>query len=163
MGLGEFDGEVSGNFTTLIHKIHQGKDLVKENYHYAGVVFNNKGFSMLGGGQKMCSTCHDNAKAVNADNWNVKPSRMACGSCHDGINWTTDCGSTLADKAAATAVGAVLATSGHIGRAKSDDVTCNLCHNAADIKVYHQTENITPTIRPWRPDWRRLPTKSSLP
>ena len=143
------DGEVSGNFTTMVHKIHQGKELVKENYNYANVAFNNKGFSMLGGGQKMCSTCHDNTKAVNADNWNIKPSQLACGSCHDGINWATGTGSTLADKAAATAVGAVLATSGHVGRAQSGDATCNLCHGAADIKVYHQTENITknnPTI-----------------
>ncbi len=137
------DGEVSGNFTTLIHKIHQGGDLVKANYHYAGVAFNNKGFSMLDSGQRMCSTCHDSSEAVNAENWNTKPSRLACGSCHDGINWATGLGSTLADKAAASAVGAVMATSGHVGRAQATDSTCVLCHTSADNKVYHQTQNIT--------------------
>ena len=110
-----------GNFTTMVHKIHQGEDLVKETYNMANVVFNNKGYSMLGGGQKMCTKCHDNTKATQADNWNTKPSRLACGACHDGINWATGKGSTLADKAAATAVGAVVATSGHIGGAQSSD------------------------------------------
>ena len=143
------DGEVAGDFTTMIHKIHQGKELVKDNYNYANVAFNNKGYSMLGGGQKMCSTCHDSSKATNADNWNLKPSRQACGACHDGINWATGGGSTLGDKAAATAVGATLATTGHFGGAAIDDAACGLCHRAAAIKVYHQTENITkhnPTI-----------------
>jgi OmcA/MtrC family decaheme c-type cytochrome len=132
------DGEVSGNFTTLVHKIHQGKDLVKQNYHYAGVVFNNKGFSMLGGGQKMCTVCHDNTKAAQADNWNTVPSRLACGACHDGINFATGAGTTLGG-----------ATTGHVGKAQSNDGTCALCHASADIKTYHQTENITehnPTI-----------------
>ena len=132
------DGEVSGNFTTLIHKIHQGKDLVKQNYHYAGVAFNNKGFSMLGGGQKMCSKCHDNTKAAQADNWNTVPSRLACGACHDGINFATGAGTTLGG-----------ATTGHVGKAQSSDATCALCHSSADIKTYHQTENVTkhnPTV-----------------
>ena len=137
------DGEVSGNFPIFIHKIHNGAALVKENYNYGNVAFNNKGYSMLGGGQKMCSKCHDNTKVAQADNWNTKPSRLACGSCHDGINWATGLGSTLADKAAATAVGAVMATTGHIGKIENNDSTCVLCHDAAAIKVSHQTENKT--------------------
>ncbi|HWI13466.1 MAG TPA: OmcA/MtrC family decaheme c-type cytochrome [Burkholderiales bacterium] len=144
------DGEVAGDFPIMIHKIHQGKDLVKENYNYANVVFNNKGYSMLEGGQKMCTKCHDNTKAAQADNWNAKPTRQACGACHDGINWATGGGSTLADKGAATAVGAVIATSGHIGKAQTSDTACALCHNAAAIKTYHQTANVTkhnPTVQ----------------
>ena len=132
------DGAVSGDFPNLIHKIHQGADLVKQNYNYANVVFNNKGFSMLRGGQRMCSKCHDNTKAVNADNWNTKPSRLACGACHDGIKFSDGTGTTLAG-----------ATTGHVGKAQSNDGTCALCHGAADIKAYHQTENVTkhnPTI-----------------
>ncbi len=137
------DGEVSGNFNTLIHKIHQGLSLVKDNYHYAGLAFNNKGFSKLGGGQRMCTTCHDSKIAVTADNYKTLPSRVACGSCHDGITWATGAGSTLADKAAATAVGAVLATSGHIGRAQADDSRCALCHTPEYNKIDHRMENIT--------------------
>ena len=143
------DGEVAGNFPIMVHKIHNGAELVKSNYNYANVAFNNKGYSMLGGGQKMCSKCHDSTKAAQADNWSSKPSRLACGSCHDGINWATGLGSTLADKAAAGAVGAVMATTGHIGKMQTSDATCVLCHDAAAVKVYHQTENKTahnPTI-----------------
>ncbi|MBI4290543.1 MAG: OmcA/MtrC family decaheme c-type cytochrome [Betaproteobacteria bacterium] len=138
------DGEVVGDFPIMVHKIHQGQELVKENYNYANVAFNNKGYSMLGGGQKMCTKCHDNAKAVNADNWKTKPSRKACGACHDGIKWSDGTGMTLADKAAG---GTTL--SGHAGKAQSSDATCALCHGAADIATYHQTENVTthnPTV-----------------
>jgi len=137
------DGEVSGDMTTMIHKIHQGHTLVKENYHYAGLAFNNLAFSMLDNGQKMCATCHDSSKAVNADNAWDKPSRKACGACHDGINWETGGGSTLADKASASAPGAVVPTSGHLGRAQDDDSRCVLCHYSEINAVDHRTENIT--------------------
>ena len=136
------DGEVSGNFNTMIHKIHQGKELVKENYHYAGVVFDNKGFSKLGGGQRMCTTCHDSKVAATAENYKLLPSRTACGSCHDGIVWSTGGGSTLADKAA-TAYGAALATSGHVGRDQADDSKCALCHTATNVPIDHRMENLT--------------------
>jgi OmcA/MtrC family decaheme c-type cytochrome len=138
------DGEVSGNFTTLVHKIHQGKDLVKENYNYANVAFNNKGYSMLDGGQRMCTKCHDNSKAAQADNWKAKPTRLACGACHDGINWATGTGTTLADKAEGLGK-----ASGHAGRAQPDDAICAICHRAEMTIANHQTENLTkhnPTV-----------------
>jgi len=137
------DGEVAGDMTTMIHKIHQGHTLVKENYNYANVAFNNAAFSMLDNGQKMCAVCHDSSKAVNADNAWDKPSRKACGACHDGINWETGGGSTLADKAAANTPDSDLATSGHIGRAQDDDSRCVLCHYSEINAVDHRTQNIT--------------------
>jgi OmcA/MtrC family decaheme c-type cytochrome len=139
------DGEVSGDMTTMIHKIHQGHTLVKENYHYAGIAFNNKAFSMLDNGQKMCATCHDSSKAVNANNAWDNPSRKACGACHDGIDWETGGGSTLADKAVVDSQppGAALPTSGHIGRAQDDDSRCVLCHYSEINAIDHRTENIT--------------------
>ena len=140
------DGEVAGNFTTMIHKIHQGKELVKENYNYASLVFDDKGFSKLGGGQRMCTTCHDGKVAQTADNHKNLPSRQACGACHDGINWATGGGSTLADKAA-TAYGAALATSGHgsasIGGPQADDSQCATCHTPQNIRIDHRMENLT--------------------
>ncbi len=142
------DGETLLDFPRLIHRIHQGHSLVKENYANVRAL-NNKAFSMLDDGQRMCSKCHNNTKAAQADNWNTVPSRIACGACHDGINFATGGGSTLADKAAASAVGAVLATSGHAGKAQSVDTNCFFCHAPADIKVVHQTDNVTknnPTV-----------------
>ena len=137
------DGVVSGNFTTMIHKIHQGGWLVKDNYHYAGIAFNNKGFSKLGGGQRMCTTCHDSKIASTADNHKKLPSRASCGACHDGIVWATGGGSTLADKQAVVYATDVLATSGHVGREQADDSKCALCHTAANIPVDHRMENLT--------------------
>lgn len=136
------DGEVAGDFTVMVHKIHNGTALVKENYNYANVAFNKKGYSMLDNGQRMCSTCH--AGATNVANHASQPSRKACGSCHDGINWATGAGSTLADKAAAVASGNAMATTGHIGRAQGDDASCVLCHSPAATAIDHQTQNITP-------------------
>jgi OmcA/MtrC family decaheme c-type cytochrome len=140
------DGEVSGNFTTLIHKIHNGSALVKQNYNYANVAFNNKAFSMLGNGQKMCSTCHDSTKAKQADNWSTQPSRIACGSCHDGINFAEGTGKTLAQEAAGTNPG-----TGHAGinLKQTSDTACTICHTSDTTKEFHRTENITkhnPTI-----------------
>lgn len=38
-----------------------------------------------------CVTCHDPdpKTAPNGDTWKTMPSRVACGSCHDYINWVT--------------------------------------------------------------------------
>jgi len=35
-----------------------------------------------------CQACHTGS-GVNVDNWKTVPSRAACGSCHDLINWAT--------------------------------------------------------------------------
>lgn len=152
------DGQVLGDFTNVIHKMHQGNRLVKENYNYANAVFNNKGYSMLAGGQKMCSTCHDKAKALQADNWNLKPSRLGCGSCHDGIDFATGLGSTLKEKATFAAASAAKIAAGNVTLARSGhrpgplpatDATCSTCHTPELIKSKHWTTDVTknnPTI-----------------
>ncbi|MBL8343401.1 MAG: OmcA/MtrC family decaheme c-type cytochrome [Rubrivivax sp.] len=143
------DNEVAGNFVTLIHKIHQGHTLVKQNYHYAGLAFNNKGFSKLGEGQKMCTTCHGGTAAATAENHREIPSRKSCGACHDGIKWDTGTGSTLADKMRVVYATDTLPSSGHAGGPTQDDSTCKSCHTADGIRIVHRTENITrhnPTI-----------------
>jgi OmcA/MtrC family decaheme c-type cytochrome len=137
------DGEVSGNFTTMIHKIHQGHTLVKQNYHYAGLAFNLKGFSKLGEGQKMCTTCHGGADATTANNFNQIPSRKSCGACHDGIKWDTGSGSTLGDKMKVVYAADTLPSTGHLGGAYQDDGACKSCHTAEGIQISHRTENIT--------------------
>jgi len=124
------DGDVMGHFTTLIHKIHNGASLVKTNYNYANVAFNNKAFSMLDEGQRMCTVCHDPALATKAEYAYSQPSNKACGACHDGTNFRTG----LANGPNGT---------DHIGRAQADDSACVLCHSAAQTKVDHRTVNLT--------------------
>jgi OmcA/MtrC family decaheme c-type cytochrome len=130
------NGLAVGDFPAFIHRLHRGSELVKTGYNYANVLFNDVVYPMQLGsdGQKMCSKCHaKTATAPQGDNWNAVPSRMACGSCHDGIDFATGAGTTNAG-----------ATTGHGGGAKADDKTCSTCHAAADIKTYHMTENVTP-------------------
>lgn len=135
------DGETAGDFPVMIHKIHMGTNLKKTNYNYANIFFDKMGYSMLGGGIENCRKCHrgdsdaQKAAAPQANNWKDVPSRLACGSCHDGINWTTGQG---------TAIGARGVTAGgHVGGSATSDTACVICHKAADIELYHTSENAT--------------------
>jgi len=55
-----------------------------------------------------CTTCHQ--KATQADNWMNNPSRAACGSCHDNVNFVSG--------------------QNHQGGIQLDDTQCNVCHPA---------------------------------
>jgi OmcA/MtrC family decaheme c-type cytochrome len=55
-----------------------------------------------------CTTCHQ--KAAQADNWKTNPSRAACGSCHDDVNFDTG--------------------KNHLAGAQPDDKLCSGCHPA---------------------------------
>ena len=54
-----------------------------------------------------CTTCHQKT-AAEGHIWYTNPSRKACGSCHDGINWETG--------------------EGHVAGPMSDDEVCQFCH-----------------------------------
>ncbi len=55
-----------------------------------------------------CTTCHQ--KGSQSDNWKDNPSRAACGSCHDDVNFDTG--------------------EGHPGGPMSDDSECTVCHKS---------------------------------
>ncbi|MBI4441787.1 MAG: OmcA/MtrC family decaheme c-type cytochrome, partial [Acidobacteria bacterium] len=55
-----------------------------------------------------CTTCHQ--QGTQADNWKTKPSRVACGSCHDNVEWASG--------------------KNHAGGAQVDDSKCSTCHQA---------------------------------
>ena len=140
------DGRAIGNFPNMLHKIHMGKELVKTGYNFnasAEGKFNEVTYPQP---VTNCVKCHDGSatatnKTADGDNWKSKPSLLACGACHDGINFAAGTGVTLANKAADVAAGKAVGTTqtGHIGGAKADNATCILCHTAADIPVYHVT------------------------
>ncbi len=118
-----FDPE-SGNsvdMKVMAHKLHTGSGLQsvalgKKPYLIVGyrqTVFDfNKAWSQ---DVRNCTTCHQ--KAAQADNWKNAPSRAACGSCHDGINWET---------------GKALYQGGkdHVAGPQKDDKACKTCHPA---------------------------------
>jgi len=120
---------VTGNvldFRIMIHKIHSGPNLPSGtsykigNNDYKGVTFPQD--------IRNCANCHEGKVATNkptqSDTWYTKPSRAACGSCHDDINWVTG--------------------ANHPAGAQADDSACASCHNPqgdtewdAGIKTAH--------------------------
>ncbi len=121
------DGEVVGNFAVMVHKIHMGTRLTKNNYNYAQVLFDTIGYPQ---DPTNCRKCHKGdtpaqlAAAPQANNWKTTPTRLACGACHDNVDFA--------------------AGTNHVGGAKADDSFCVLCHDALSIETAHATENATP-------------------
>ena len=144
------NGRALGNYPNMVHHIHMGKELVKTGYYFNAAAegkFNEVGYPQP---QANCVKCHDGSatavnKTANGDNWKNVPSLLACGACHDGINFATGKGVTLGDRDADVAAGKAVGTTqtGHVGGAKADNVTCVICHSAADITSYHVTVDNT--------------------
>ncbi len=117
----------SGNtvdFKVMVHKIHDGDSLPSLS---AGKPYfigsSSSDFSKVAFPQDIrnCTTCHQPGTA-NADNWKTAPSRAACGSCHDDINWATGKSTT----------GGV----DHAGGPQNDDKLCKGCHPADSGKEF---------------------------
>ena len=117
-------GRAVGDFPNMIHKTHMGNLLSKANYNYGRVFFDTMGFSMLDAGIRNCRKCHAASTAApQGDNWKNNPSRLACGACHDNVDFATG--------------------AGHIGGRQATDAVCNLCHDDVSIETYHLTANAT--------------------
>jgi len=96
----------------FIHKIHRGSSLPSvvagtpyfvehrgARVDYSTVVFPQD--------IRNCTTCHAPGP-TQADNWKTNPSRAACGSCHDDVNFSTG--------------------SNHVNLIQADDTQCKNCH-----------------------------------
>lgn len=72
----------SGNtdLTLLAHKIHAGSTLTEGFRGYSDVVFTKD--------LDDCQTCHTGG-GLDEDNWKTQPNRVACGSCHDDVDFAT--------------------------------------------------------------------------
>jgi OmcA/MtrC family decaheme c-type cytochrome len=136
----------------MVHRIHSGKELTKDFQVNALVIKATDPITKVAAGTgypqdvKNCVKCHTGTAApagstsgtnvtANGDNWKKVPSINACGACHDGIDFATGKGVTLADANKGLTVSAY----GHVGGSKADDSQCLLCHTAADNAVYHET------------------------
>src|SRR5450755_2476005 len=138
------DGRAVGNLPNLIHKVHLGPLLVDQNYNFGGVLLNKTTYPQ---DIRNCTSCHDGSAAVSrttktkdGNNWKVVTSALACGACHDGINFATGLGLTLRDaaKGLTSSPG-----SAHPAGPLADDSQCALCHKSngtfplADIDLSH--------------------------
>lgn len=109
------EATTNADFTPFIHKIHMGKELPKAETSSL-VQFEATYPQDI----KNCAKCH---RGTDKDNWKTKPTRKACGSCHNNVNFATG--------------------ANHLGGAKADDKACTLCHTATDIVGFHVTVDPT--------------------
>lgn len=101
------------DFKVVIHKIHRGVNLpsVKAGQPFQIYNFAQKKFldySTVAWPQDVrnCMTCHQ--KATQRDNHRTNPSRAACGSCHDNVDFASG--------------------NNHPGGVQADDSKCKSCH-----------------------------------
>lgn len=134
------NGRAIGNFPNFAHKIHMGAELKLSGYNYipnsSGVGMNFNEVEWIQD-PRNCTKCHSGVdktdinqatKTKDGDNWKTKPSRLACGACHDNVDFAS---------------GLITTTSGvtnHAAGAALDDSTCNTCHTPAVIAESHRSE-----------------------
>jgi OmcA/MtrC family decaheme c-type cytochrome len=150
------DGRAIGNFPNFMHKLHMGAELVKTGYNFnangGAMLFNEVGFPQ---DPANCTKCHTGTASTdpavakvtaNGDNWKNNPSVLACGACHDGINFKTGAGVTLVDKAKDVAAKVAVGTtkSGHAAGQDATNPQCALCHTPEKITLVHRTTFATP-------------------
>lgn len=133
------DGYAVADFPIMVHKFHMSSQLTKRSsststgYFVGGVTyqFPTKGAAFFTKADtKLCYNCHTiNKSAINEDNWKTKPTRIACGSCHDGIDWATG----LMYKSVNTSNSDV----SHGGGKQLDDSKCAGCHTVSDVIKKH--------------------------
>lgn len=110
----------------MVHKIHMGEGLPSvvagTPYQIIGNANSVADYSTVAYPQDIrnCQNCHEGtnaaAKPAQNDVWLTKPTRDACGSCHDDINWTTG--------------------AHHAAGAQADDAACASCHIADTGKEF---------------------------
>ncbi len=99
-------------FRELIHKIHRGESLPSVEagtpYQIIGFMQSVTDFSTVVFPQDIrnCEKCH--AGATHGDWFKTRPSRQACGSCHDDVNFASG--------------------ENHGGGPQADDFSCSSCH-----------------------------------
>jgi OmcA/MtrC family decaheme c-type cytochrome len=132
-----------GRLPNFIHHIHGGGSvLALKNYNFAGVTFNDVLYPQ---DLRNCTKCHDpsNPATPQASNFENVPNRVACGGCHDGIDFATGKGVTMAD----ALQGKTSSPQGHLGGIQPDDTQCAACHSdptRPDINIDAVHRPVTP-------------------
>lgn len=95
-----------------VHGVHMGEHLSNpmNNDPKTGVFKNYTGV-IFPANVKNCAYCHVD------DRWKTQPSRLACGACHDAIDW-------------ATGKSVVTGKKDHAGGPQANDTLCVTCHPA---------------------------------
>jgi len=137
------------DFKRVVHKLHMGKSLpsVKagQKFLFNGNDFSDVTFPMMSSNGTSdpgnCTACHEVNSAVAgapADYWKTKPTMVACGSCHDGVDFGSPTG--LASCNQTQTDGGTPFPCAHSGGAQTNDSSCVLCHltgGQAPIEAVH--------------------------
>ena len=135
------------DLTQMVHRIHMGANLpsVKGGkdyiiignsqsvHNYSEIVFPYGAASRTGGWMTDCNGCHGKDSAAQKDAWLNKPSRAACGSCHDNVNFATG--------------------ENHVDLPQPTDSQCSTCHIPqgevefdASIRNAHAMPRFSPSL-----------------
>jgi OmcA/MtrC family decaheme c-type cytochrome len=113
------NGEAFVNFPVFIHKLHMGDELTLSGGSYTGITMPYE--ITYPQDVRNCDKCH-RAPAPQAANYATKPTRRACGGCHDGVSF-----------AALAAIPAFRTP--HKGGPMVDDTLCATCHPASGAQT----------------------------
>ncbi len=110
----------SADSKVFVHRIHYGEHIQPANqFHGIAATFPQD--------VRNCDLCHKGAQQGQQDI--LHPSRAACGSCHDYVDFTGNPNlPTCNYNQVVLGDGGLPAPCGHVGGAQSDDTTCTLCH-----------------------------------
>lgn len=102
------------DMTVMTHKIHMGANLpsVRAGGKYSIIGFNQNeadySHIALPSDPGNCTVCHEQGKGAAQEKAFLKPSRAACGACHDDVNFATG--------------------QGHVNLPQVSDSGCATCH-----------------------------------
>ncbi len=128
---------VTVGMTSMIHKIHNGDNLTN-GYEVAGYPgdstaegypnynltdYSDVAFPAWPMGAAHCDSCHEGAAEGDVE---TNPSRVACGACHDSLNFATG--------------------ENHDGGAYTDDTNCHICHSSTAIVGYHDDPRTSSSV-----------------
>jgi len=120
------DGNAMRDFPIMIHSIHAGERLPVRT---AASYIDEVKFPQPLGNCVACHTASGPNATLQGDNWKNNPSRIACGACHNNINFATG------------------VNHAGVGGAQADDSKCKNCHTADAIaKVYHVSVDPTGSV-----------------
>ena len=106
----EANGNQTVDMKVMVHKIHMGSELpsVVAKGKYA-IGSSDWSTVELPSDPRRCAECHESTTgAAQANAWYTNPTRAACGSCHDNVNFATG--------------------ANHLNLPQVDDNQCATCH-----------------------------------
>ena len=118
----------------FIHRMHNSQDINQANLFH-GIKF------PFPQDIRNCKSCH--AASLQPDQWKTHPSRKACGSCHDYVDFATTTLSKCATPPALDQYGVKMPCQ-HNGGVQTSDANCGTSCHTADLVAAHHLPVATP-------------------